>query len=53
VPSDNHISAIADLNGDGVMEIIARGGYYEGSGATVFEVKGNKATMVLDCFCGV
>jgi hypothetical protein len=53
VPGDNHISAIADLNGDGVMELVTYGGYYEGSGSMVFEIKGNKATSVLDCSCGV
>lgn len=53
VPSDNHISAIADLNGDGVMEIVTYGGYYEGSSSVIFEIKGNKATGVLDCSCGV
>ena len=53
VPSDNHISAIADLNGDGVMELVTYGGYYEGSGSMIFEIKGNKAISVLDCSCGV
>lgn len=51
-PSDNNISAIADLNGDGVMEIIIYGGYYEGSGSVAYEIKDNKATSVLECSCG-
>lgn len=47
------ISAIADLNGDGKMEIIMHGGYYEGSWAAVYEVSGAKTKDVLNCSCGV
>ena len=53
IPSDSHISAIADLNGDGIMELVLYGGYYEGSGSSVVEIRGNKAVTVLDCACGV
>jgi len=52
-PSQFEISAIADLNGDGKMEIVVYGEYYEGSGATVYEMKGNKPTNVLETGCGV
>ncbi len=51
LPRANHISAIADLNGDGVMEIVLFNAYYEGSGSDVVQLKGNKATGVLSCSC--
>jgi hypothetical protein len=51
LPRANHISAIADLNGDGLMEIVLFNAYYEGSGSDVVQLKGNKATGVLSCSC--
>jgi len=52
---DFSISSIADLNGDGKMEIINYGAYYEGNGTKVFEIIGNKAVEVkkLTVGCGV
>jgi hypothetical protein len=32
------VGAILDLNGDGVMEIITFGRYYEGDGVTVYRL---------------
>ena len=54
-PSRFEISGIADLNGDGKVEIVAFGEYYEGSGASAYEIKGNKAVEVklLTASCGV
>jgi len=54
-PSEFEISAIADLNGDGKMEIILHSAYYEGSSTGVYEIKGNKAVEVaaLSVGCGV
>lgn len=46
-----HLSAIADLNGDGVMEIVLYGAYHEGSSSSVIQIKGSKAKWVLDCSC--
>ena len=51
LPRGNHISAIADLNGDGVMEIVGYNAYHEGSASYVMEVKRNKAVSVLECSC--
>jgi hypothetical protein len=51
LPRGNHISAIADLNGDGVMEIIGYDAYHEGSSSYVTELKRNKAVAVLACAC--
>jgi hypothetical protein len=42
----------ADLNGDGVLEIIAGTAFYEGYEHRVFEVKGGKVREVLSCGAG-
>lgn len=52
-PNSYKISSIADLNGDGKMEIMVFGEYYEGSFAGVFEINGKKAEKVLEAGCGV
>ena len=52
-PTKFEISSVGDLNGDGKMEIIIYDAYYEGSGATVYEMKNNKPTKVLESGCGV
>lgn len=54
-PSRFEISAIADLNGDGKMEFVLYGEYYEGSEAGVYEMKGDQAVEVkeLSAGCGV
>jgi hypothetical protein len=51
LPRANHLSAIADLNGDGVMELVFYDAYHEGSGSVVIRLKGSKATTVLECSC--
>ena len=53
--NDYDISAIADLNGDGKMEVIVYGQYYEGNSAQVFQIIGNNAVAVkaLSVSCGV
>ncbi len=52
-PTKFEISSVGDLNGDGKMEIIIYDAYYEGSGAVIYEMKGNKPTKVLESGCGV
>jgi hypothetical protein len=54
-PSTYEISAIADLNGDGKMEVIIHSAYYEGSYSSAYEIKGNKLTEIkaLAAGCGV
>jgi hypothetical protein len=54
-PNEYAISAIADLNGDGKMEMILHSAYYEGSGSWVMEMKGNKPVEIkaLTVGCGV
>lgn len=53
--NDYTVSALADLNGDGKMEIVVYGQYYEGNSAHVFQMTGNKAVEVitLNVGCGV
>ena len=54
-PTENHISAIADLNGDGKMEIVLYGAYYEGEFASAYEMRNGKPVKIkeLEIGCGV
>lgn len=54
-PAEYKISGIADLNGDGKMEIVVFARYYEGSWVEVFEMKNGDMTSVekLKSACGV
>ncbi len=52
-PNTHEISAIADLNGDGKMEIVIYGQYYEGHWNEAYEITGEKANKVLQTGCGV
>ena len=51
-PNEYNLSAVVDLNGDGVMEIVVDGAYYEGGWKIAYSIKGNKAVDVLSCGCG-
>jgi ribosomal protein L18E len=51
-PNEYSLSAVLDLNGDGVMEIVVAGAYYEGNWKTVYSIQGIKAVNVLGCGCG-
>ena len=51
LPRGYHISAIADLNGDGRMEIALYSAYYEGSSSDILDLNGTKVTAVLSCGC--
>ncbi|MDQ3750401.1 MAG: VCBS repeat-containing protein [Acidobacteriota bacterium] len=52
-PNQHEVTAIADLNGDGRMEIVLHVFYYEGSLQQIYEVKENKLLKVLEAECGV
>lgn len=54
-PLEFHITAIADLNGDGKMEVVTHAAYYEGSGSNTFEMKNGRPVEVkeLEIGCGV
>lgn len=51
-PNEYTLTAVLDLNGDGVMEIVVSGAYYEGNWKTVYSIQGNKAVDVIGCGCG-
>ncbi len=52
-PNRHEVSAIADLDGDGNMEIVIYGEYYEGSWAEVYKMKGIEPLKVLETGCGL
>lgn len=52
-PITYRIENVLDLNGDGVMEVVVHGEYYEGSWGSVFQVKGTQVEEVLTDGCGV
>lgn len=54
-PNEYHISAIADLNGDGKMEVVYYGNYYEGDSAGAYEMRNGKPVMIkeFEIGCGV
>jgi hypothetical protein len=51
-PTQDKVAAVLDLNGDGKMEILLHGGYYEGSWSSVFRLDGEKFKNVFGCGCG-
>jgi hypothetical protein len=46
------IAGVLDLNGDGVMEVVVSSRYYEGGGASVFELKKGRLRKVLEAVDG-
>ena len=54
-PNRYLISAIADLNGDGRMEVVIYSEYYEGAGTGAFEMRGGKLELIkeVQAGCGV
>lgn len=54
-PNTYEVSAIADLNGDGKMELVMHSAYYEGSGSWAANIVGSKAVDIkeLSVGCGV
>jgi hypothetical protein len=52
-PNQYRLRGVMDINGDGTMEILMFGRYYEGQWTSVFQVKGTDVQEVLSCGCGV
>lgn len=50
---EHRLGAVLDLDGDGVMEIVLFGRYYEGDWAAAFRVEGDKVVKILTAGCGV
>jgi hypothetical protein len=51
-PSDHNVAIIADLNGDGTMEIVVHGRYTQGIFTIAYSVEGSDVRRVLSCACG-
>ena len=52
-PASFRIGAIADLNGDGVMEVVVDGGAWENSWVQVFELHNSRFEARIGAGCGV
>ena len=52
-PNEREIPAIADLNGDGKMEIVLHTFYYEGEQATIYQLRDNKLEKTIEIDCGL
>ncbi len=51
-PAEHRIGAILDLNGDGVMEIVLFGRYYEGDWISAFQVDREEIVKIFQTGCG-
>jgi hypothetical protein len=51
-PFQFRIAAVLDVNGDGKMEVIVHGDYYEGGGSTLYRLIGNRVKEAFGCECG-
>jgi hypothetical protein len=52
-PGEQRVGAVLDLNGDGVMEIVLFGRYYEGDWVTAYRLEGDKLIKIFSAGCGV
>lgn len=52
-PNQYRVLGILDLNGDGVLEVVVNGTYYEGTSTSAFGVEGMNARTLLTTGCGV
>jgi len=52
MPVTNGVVSVLDLNGDGRMEIVTHGRYYEGEWLNVYDIEGLAAREVLSVGCG-
>lgn len=51
-PGEHRVGAVLDLNGDGIMEIILFGRYYEGDWVTAYRVEGIRIDKIFAAGCG-
>lgn len=51
-PSEHRIIGVLDLNGDGILEIVLSGRYYEGEWVEAYRVQGAKIIKLFSMGCG-
>jgi hypothetical protein len=51
-PAEHRVIGVLDLNGDGKMEIVLSGRYYEGDWVEAYRVQGAKITKLFNMGCG-
>jgi len=51
-PAEHRVIGVLDLNGDGIMEIVLSGRYYEGEWVDAYRVDGAKITKLFSMGCG-
>jgi len=51
-PAEHRIIGVLDLNGDGIMEIVLSGRYYEGDWIEAYRVQGAKIIKLFSMGCG-
>ena len=52
-PDRSRVMAIADLNGDGTMEVAIGSVYWESAGVAIYEFAGGALHEVMSSGCGV
>jgi hypothetical protein len=52
-PAEHRVIGVLDLNGDGILEIVLSGRYYEGDWVDAYRVDGAKITKLFSMGCGV
>jgi hypothetical protein len=52
-PAEHRIIGVLDLNGDGILEIVLSGRYYEGDWIEAYRVEGTKIIKLFSMGCGV
>jgi hypothetical protein len=51
-PAEHRVIGVLDLNGDGIMEIVLSGRYYEGDWVEAYRVQGAKIIKLFNMGCG-
>lgn len=51
-PNTYRLLGVLDLDGDGVLEVVVNGAYYEGASTSAYQVEGNAARALLTTGCG-
>jgi len=52
-PAEHRVIGVLDLNGDGILEIVVSGRYYEGDWVDAYRVEGAKVIKLFSMGCGL